>query len=163
MVGTGESIFSSLFFSFFFFFAGFHRLLLTKCVLTIHSCNNVHCTRHIRCLLVCARAGGVCVCVCRHGCGSRVPCKGGNGSTAGTRLRPHTDMRMHTRACLCVSVYVCAGTPLGQSTGGLNNNLIFHHFHYSASATERWGDGERVREVGVTEHQHQKHELNRAY
>ncbi len=37
---------------------------------------------------------------------------------------------------------MCIRAPLGQSAGGLNNSLLFHHFHYSATATEREGVGE---------------------
>ncbi len=60
----------------------------------------------------------------------------------------HTYIWIH----MCVSGYVYVRAPLGQSTGGLNNNLIFHHFHYSATATEREWVGETKREtVGVGE------------
>lgn len=44
---------------------------------------------------------------------------------------------------MCVSVYVCVRAPLGQSAGGWNNNLIFYHFHYSATAGEREGGSGR--------------------
>lgn len=67
-----------------------------------------------------------------------MPCEGGSGSSIRARRGPHADIYIH----MCVSVYVCVRAPLGPSTGGLNNNLIFHHFHYSATATEREGVGE---------------------
>ncbi len=101
---------------------------------------------HIRHLL------RLCVCVCVHVCVCAVLGVVARCPVMVTTEAPLEKGIDHIHRHMCVSMYVCVRAVLRQSIGGLSNNLFFHHFHYSATATEREGVGATQREtvrVGV--------------